>query len=67
MYLDNINGIRGALLPDKEQIAQPITDDDEWPRDDHENNKNNAIWPRADSSECGYYDGLGRRISGHEC
>jgi hypothetical protein len=69
MYFDNINGIRGAPLPDKEQEAQPITNDDnEWldPDADDHNIKNNAIRLRETSPECGYYDGLGRRISEQE-
>jgi len=68
MYFDNINGLRGvAPLPDKEQEAQPITGDDEWfNADAGDHRDNSAVWPRETSPECGYYDGLGRRITEDE-
>ena len=65
MYFDNVNGIIGAPLPDKEEEAQPIRNDDEWSEEDNKGD-NHAIWPRETSPECGYYDGLGRRISQRE-
>jgi hypothetical protein len=66
MYFDNINGIRGrAPLPDKEQEAQPLTHDNEWP-DAGDARDISAVLPRETSPECGYYDGLGRRVSESE-
>jgi hypothetical protein len=51
MCFNKMDGIRSALLPDKEQEAEPIT-----------NNDNNAKRLREESPECGYFDGLGHRI-----
>ncbi|KAM0696753.1 hypothetical protein Q7P36_004002 [Cladosporium allicinum] len=44
MYFDNVNGIIGAPLPDKEEEAQPITNDDESEEDNE--GDNHPIWPR---------------------
>ena len=46
MYFDNVNGIIGAPLPDKEEEAQPIRNDDEWSEEDNKGD-NHAIWPRS--------------------
>jgi hypothetical protein len=55
MCFDKMDGISGGLLPDKEQEAEPITNDG-----------NNAKLPREESPECGFFDALGHRISERE-
>ena len=60
MYIDNLNDIPSAPLPDKEQFATPI---DEL---SSSSNSNNARSLREESPECGYFDGLGHRVSEQE-
>jgi hypothetical protein len=55
MCFNEMDGIRSALLPNKEQEAEPIANDN-----------NNARRLREESPECGYFDGLGHRISEQE-
>jgi len=69
IYANDFHGIRGKVPltpPPQFDDEQPDTnankrpeDVDEWPDDDD----GDYEWPRNDSPECGYYDGLGRRIS----
>jgi hypothetical protein len=64
MYIDNLNGIRGAPLPGKEQFATPINEPSSSSSSLISNN--NARSLREESPECGYFNGLGHRISEHE-
>lgn len=65
MYIDNLNGIRGAPLPDKEQFAKPLNGMSSSSSSSLIIN-NNAERLREESPECGYFDGLGHRVSEQE-
>jgi hypothetical protein len=65
MYIDNLNGIRGAPLPDKEQFAKPLNEMSS-PSSSSPITNNNAKQHREESPECGYFDGLGHRVSEQE-
>jgi hypothetical protein len=65
MYIDNLNGIRGAPLPDKEQFATPLNGMSSSSSSSLITN-NNAERLREEFPECGYFDGLGHRVSEQE-
>jgi hypothetical protein len=65
MYIDNLNGIRGAPLRDKEYFAKPLNEMSSSSSSSLITN-NNANRHREESPECGYFDGLGHRVSEQE-